>query len=439
MKKLFLCSCVLLWGSLLLAQLPEIPAIVGWQAGPQLSLGTEKVLDSTYYSRLNTSQAIRLDDRTIYVYDSLAREIRRLAYHYDVETDTLESLDQFNTEYLPNQQITTQATFVNGQWRSVDRVSETFREEEVLLATLIETWNDSLQAFVPSSQTQQFYTANATVADSILTQAWDLDQQAWINQTLIHQFYNGDELRDSFRLFRWEPTSNSWRFDSRQSSFYNSFGQLTELQFFQWNVAGDSLERTLLVLEYFNGDELKDSSHVFSTFGGFYSESFTIFTYDPTGNLATDTIYLWNETAQQLVLTNYQSYEHDDDGDLVRQKTFAYDLISGSFLQVIQNDYFYSLQEVNTALAEKVLVLPSCVFANPSKGQLQAYCDPGEYTGRLWLRLYDLQGRLRATQDWAPGSTLQFNPQADLGPGIYLLCIEGDKGLLERYKLAIVE
>lgn len=437
MKKIFTLTLVLACTAFVYAQdhstalyQETLSALLNPPAAALSSL--TKVRDSVLFQRINQTGDIRLEKKDLFRYDSLAQEIQELDYYYDINTDTLLYIDHFNTTYNPGQIVASFGRTVLNQYTDSGRKTENFRGDGALENTLDEVWDAGAGTFVNQRFISNHFIAGTDLVDSIITRVWDTGGQQWQLDRWDYQYFGNDDLRDSVYTYRWDNSNGSWKLDSKITSQYDALGQQTQLRLSQWDNANSNFVLQLEVLEYFNGDEFKDSTHVYTYFGGYYSESFTVFNYE-NDLVVSDTVYTWNP-ANGLQLSNYQEYLYDEDDDLEEARTYAYDPSQAAFIQITQLNYFYSELEVATGLEEAESESISCRFANPYLRGSHINCDLESSGLSVRARVYGLDGRRYFDQALAEAS---FQLPQSLAPGLYILSLETKNGQMQQYKLVI--
>ena len=123
----------------------------------------------------------------------------------------------------------------------------------------------------------------------------------------IYNFSERMNSADSVYSYQWSSTSNMWKLIGKFTSFYDNLGQQANLNVYQWDNSINDSSLQIEIFEFYNGDALKDSTHTYSYFGGYYNESATIFNYE-NDLVVSDTIYTWDEVQAQLLLANHQTY-----------------------------------------------------------------------------------------------------------------------------------
>lgn len=399
--------------------------------------GIEKVMDSIVLQRIDSTLQLSLETKNIFLYDSLARETRSFSSFFDINGDSLFYTDQTNTTYPLNQIVASRGRIEQNQYRNTDRSTETFDSEGLLLSRLGERWEEGNNTFINNNLLTNYFLDGSALVDSIITQTWDASTQEWVLNRLDLQFFNGDELRDSVYNYQWDTSANLWRLTGKFTSSYDALGQLTNLNIYNWDTSINGFNLQLEIFEFYNGDALKDSAHVYSYFGGYYGETATSFTYDNDLVIA-DTVYIWDEVSGQLNLVNYQSYSYDTEGDIVEQKTFSYDALTDLYTQITQINYYYSIIETPSVSVEQVAFdLANCYFANPYPLGSAIRCELQEPVAKLRARVYNAAGQLILEEHLSKEKSLDFSLPNTLKPGIYFLSLETPQRQLGRYKLYI--
>ncbi len=442
MKKIFIllsCFCVALSG-FSQSELPsEIEAFWGELLAPSQGILTssEKVVDSIIFLRIDASSNLSLEKQNIFLYDTLARQTREFNSSFDINADSLFYVDQTNTTYSQNQIVESKGRIEQGQYQNTGRITEDYRDQDVLLTTFGEIWDAGTNSFLPSSLSSNYFIGTTNLVDSLLTQTWDAGTQDWVPSRLDLQFYGNDLLRDSVYSYTWNSTANLWNLIGKFTSFYDPLGQQTNLNIYNWDSSISGFSLQLEIFEFYNGDALKDSAHVYSYFGGYYGENYTIFTYENDLVIA-DTIYTWDATQNELLLTNYQSYAYDSDGDLVEQKTYAYNAVQDIFTQVTQANYFYSLIELTTvSLQSPIPSNTECKFINPYIIGSDISCSLENPEPILGVKVYDLQGKLLLHKKIQGQELIRFAIEKHLVSGLYILSLENSSGEIGHHKLLV--
>ncbi len=440
MKKLFIllsCFCYTL-SVFSQSELPsEIEAVWGDFFPPKQRMltSTEKVVDSTKFFRINVLDDLSLENQIVYLYDSLAQEIRSFNSLFDIDADSLFFIDQINTTYSQDQIVKSRGKIEQNQYRNEARTTENYRDQEVLLSTLEEVWDAGSNAFLSARLLTNYFVGTTDLVDSLLTQTWDEGIQDWVPHQLDLQFYGNDDLRDSVYSYTWNSTTNLWNLIGKLTSTYDPLGQQTNLNIYNWNNGINDFDLQIEIFEFYNGDMLKDSAHVYSYFGGFYRETFTIFTYE-NDLVVADTIYNWVAAQDKLLLTNYQSYAYDSDGDLEEQKTYAYNGVQDIFTQITQANFFYSTIELSpVSLQAPIATNTDCKFTNPYLIGSNISCTLENPEPLLGVKIYDLQGRLLFHKKMEGQELVHFAIEAPLAAGLYILSLENSTGEIGRHKL----
>lgn len=439
MKKLFTFSFVFIFAWTLSAQmldLTKVDLLMKESLHPtrQSELALQKVVDSSVFLRINQAGELNLELKQISLYDSLARAIRDFGFNFDINADTLLYTDQVNTTYAPPKIIQSNGQLIQNQYTNIGRQTQTFTTDEVLVNTLNETWDANAGSYINHRNTTNYFIDNSTLVDSIITEFWNTNTQTWELSRWDFQYFGNDELRDSVYTYFWDANTGNWKLTNKLVSEYDALGQQTNLRLFEWDTNTNQFSIQLDIYEFYNGDELKDSAHVYSYFGGYYGESKSIFTYENELPIA-DTIYNWNAALNQLQLTNYQSYQYDADGDLTVLMTYAYDQLQNTFTQITQVNHYYSTIDIpSTHILEPHTIDFNCSFANPHPLGSTISCDFKDEAGSMLAKVYDLSGKMQLSQTVESSS---FHLKGNLPTGIYLLSLENESGQVGLFKLLI--
>lgn len=349
---------------------------------------------------------------------------------------------------------------IDGEWINSLYKTYEYDAEDNLVTTVDQGWMPSESAWVNSDKVLYDYNGNADNFDVITNQRWE--NEAWEDRFQTQNTFNPTHFKltqsDNF-IFE----DGAWVKDNVFYFSVNFNSLLTEGILFQKrnedgiisNFSRTIIKRdemgndTLTTVELFNEGwnfvsrvykEFEGENEVLRTEQSYSTDTEAWFNvnqneteYNEAGQQTQRISSNWSTADNEFVPAFRNSFTYDEAGNLQEFDTYSYNF--GEWVFNGRCEIFWSeyVVEIDPTVSTQELNTTECYLANPIRSGASINCSELEFSSNPQLDIFDLQGRLVASQKITSQESIKI--PALKNKGLYNLVIRNEHGILWRKKV----
>ena len=381
-----------------------------------------------------------------------------------MEVPTVRSYNLEFSEYSGQILQEERQQYIDGAWINSLRKRYVYDENDYRQETIDEGWlpQESIWEFTDKN----LFNFNPAANDfnDITSQGWD--NEMWNNRSqTINTFHPTHFKVTQSDNYLWED--NAWALDNRFYFSVNINTLLTQGVLFQKrNESGvlANLSRTFIYYDEMGNDtlttyELNDSAWYFTsriqkefTNGNDVLRTEQVYNadqmtwintiqtqtaYTSSGELELITVSSWNATENAFTPSYRTGYTYDAADNLTDFTTDLYQ--DGTWVYNGRCQIYWSEYEVEVdpggGTATTNVILQDCKIANPFPTGSSFSCSDWDIKSRGTLDIYDLSGRILASQ--TIGNQDDIEVKSDLNSGFYTFVLRDARGMVWRKKVVV--
>lgn len=383
-----------------------------------------------------------------------------------MEVPTVRSYNLGFSEYSGQILREERQQFTDATWINSLRKEYIYDENDFQQETIDEGWQAQENVWEFTDKNLFNYNPSANDFNDITTQRWE--NEMWNNRSqTINTFHPTHFKVTQSDNYLWE--NNAWVLDNR---FYfsvnistvltqgilfqkrNESGALANLSrtFFYYDEMGNDTLTTYelnnagwyftsrVQKEFENGRDVLRTEQVYNVDEMTWTSTIQTQTdYTPSGEQKLITVSSWNAQDNEFTPSYRTEYDYDAAGNLTDFTTDIYQ--DGTWVYNGRCQIFWSEYEVEVdpngggGTATKNVILQDCKIANPMQAGSFFSCADWNIKGKGSVNVYDLSGRLIASQIVDNQNNIDI--EARLNTGFYTFVLQDARGIVWRKKIVV--
>ncbi|MEO8086903.1 MAG: T9SS type A sorting domain-containing protein [Bacteroidota bacterium] len=295
------------------------------------------------------------------------------------------------------------------------------------LLECILSWNKNSGSFENSNRLTYLYNASGKESTR-LTESWV--NGGWENQSIDSSFYNNINLVSGSRYYSWVPATNSWRHDSYMNHTYAA--DSTETSFENYYFTGIPIRYTYIYNNFKKPIQLIVQNYMNASW-----ENSTLFNfeYDAARALSKEELKVWNTASNSWMNHDVYEYTNDNTGRHNISLNTEWNNATGAYAESHKTTYIGGCQrttgvkDITASSANNFSVTP-----NPASGLLTIKAEKTEIKN---IDLFNEAGQkvISKAGNTTAGSRLQTDIDISLlPPGLYVVKVN-DGAVLSSVKV----